>query len=171
MQASQLPKPDAETFQLSLRIRHPSMDPAEISKALDMKAEHCFRAGARRAGSGGKATVYGESYWLGVLPSLRSLAAIPFPAEWSEILHKQAPAAAAAASKSLSGLGWALLLSAARFCSTHGEILRRIRSEGGVVTLLVTIDSAEVGGFTLTPEASRLFGELGIAIEFEIAAD
>ena len=162
MQADELPQANAETCQLSLRIRHPSMDPAEISRALKMEAAHAFRAGARRAGSGGKATTYGESYWLGVLPSLASLAALPLPG-WPELARRQA----AAASKSLS---WALVVSAARFCSLHGELLRRIRSEGGEVALLVTID-AEVGGLTLAPEASRVFGELGIAIELEIASE
>jgi len=32
-------------FQLSLRIRHPSIDPEEISKGLGIEPEHTFRAG------------------------------------------------------------------------------------------------------------------------------
>ena len=35
-------------FQLSLRIRHPSIDPASISRELQIEPEHSFRAGDPR---------------------------------------------------------------------------------------------------------------------------
>jgi len=159
MQAKRLEQTDPVSFQLSLRIRHPSMDPAEISGALDIEPAHSFRAGAPRA-SARSGSAHTESYWLAVLPPIVA-AALPFlKDERAEQARKQL----AAASKSMS---WALSLSAGRFCRAHGDFLRRIRAEGGDVTVLATIYSTE--SFTLAPETSQLLGELGIAIEFEIA--
>lgn len=42
-------------FQLSLRIRHPSIDPEEISKGLGIEPEHTFRAGQPRHSKSGVA--------------------------------------------------------------------------------------------------------------------
>jgi hypothetical protein len=50
---ARLSKPDPERFQLSLRIRHPSMDPADISRTLKIEAEHSSRAGGPRTSSTG----------------------------------------------------------------------------------------------------------------------
>jgi hypothetical protein len=50
-------------FQLSLRIKHPSMDPANISKELGIEPEHSFRAGQSRRSKTGvaPAAVHTES--------------------------------------------------------------------------------------------------------------
>jgi len=48
MEAQKIPKATPQAYQLSLRIRHPSMDPADISRALNIEAEHSFRAGDSR---------------------------------------------------------------------------------------------------------------------------
>jgi hypothetical protein len=50
----------------------------------------------------------------------------------------------------------------------HAELLRRIRSEGGEISLLVALSIGELSGFSLVPEVSRVFGEFGITIEFEL---
>src|SRR5271169_6636235 len=56
-------------FHLSLRIKHPSVDPADISKELGIEPEHSFRAGQPRHSKSGLVTtaVYTESYWLAPL--------------------------------------------------------------------------------------------------------
>ena len=68
-------------------------------------------------------------------------------------------------------LGLSLSMCAMRFFSRHAQLLRRIRTEGGQVSLLVTISTAEASSFSLVPEVSRVFSELGIALEFEFASD
>ena len=166
MEATKLSEATRRPFQLSVRIRHPSMDPAEISRELEVEPEHSFRAGDRRPSrSGLHGSVYAESYWLGVLkPDARSVD-IAFPGNpQSQIAQQQLDLA-------IGSLGWALSLSAVRFFRNHAQPLRRILSEGGQVSLLVTISGSEVSSFTLVPEASRLFGELGITVEFELEAD
>lgn len=74
MEARKLSDPRTSPFQLSLRVRHPSLDPAEISRQLRTKAEHSLCAGDPRLSRSGlaPASVHTESYWLGALN----------PAEW-----------------------------------------------------------------------------------------
>jgi hypothetical protein len=165
VEAERLPNADSQPFQLSLRVRHPSMDPAEISRALEIEPEHSFQAGTPRStGSDiARASAHTESYWLGVLkPTAQTARALFFgDPEW-QALHKQF-------ARLTGSLTWALSLTAGGFSRVHADLLRRIRSEGGEVTLLVTI-SREVGSFTMPAEVGRIFGDLGVAVEFELAS-
>jgi hypothetical protein len=61
-------------------------------------------------------------------------------------------------------------LCAARFHKAHAALLQTICAEGGEVSLLVTLSSA-VGNFSVPPQVSRMFGESGITLEFEITDD
>jgi hypothetical protein len=167
MEARKLSNPRASPFQLSLRVRHPSLDPAEISSQLRIKAEHSFRAGDPRLSRSGlaPASVHTESYWLGALN----------PADWPadpavaedplvKIARERLPAVS-------RNLGWALSLCALRFVSVHAALLRRIRAEGGQVSVLVTISTADASSFSLMPEVTRVFSEFGIALEFEFVGE
>jgi len=167
MEARRLAK-RSPPFQLSLRIRHPSLDPAEISRQLGLDPEHSFRAGDPRLSRSGlaPASVHAESYWLGALsavdwPADRGFAAEPLVKIARERLG----------SATTRNLGWALTLTAARFLRVHGEFLRQIRAQGGQASLLVTISTAEASSFSLSPELSRVFSELGVALEFEFSDD
>jgi hypothetical protein len=161
MEARKLRAGEAESFQLSLRIRHPSIDPAEISRALGIEPEHSFRAGHPRAGAD-PARVHAESYWLGVLDPAEWMRGLMSTDELSRIVQKQITMAR-------GSLGAALSLYAVRFLNARADLLRRIRVEGGEITLLVTIHGSEVDHFTLAPEASQIFGSLGVAVDVEIA--
>jgi hypothetical protein len=50
----------------------------------------------------------------------------------------------------------------------HAASLQIIRSGGGEISLLVTLSSAAANTFSLSPQVSRMFGDLGITLEFEI---
>jgi hypothetical protein len=166
MEARKLLEPTRRPFQLSLRVRHPTMDPAEISRELNIQAEHSFRAGERRPSrSGIPDSVYAESYWIGVLKPVERVIDISFPGNPQSQLAQQR------LTDEIWSLGGALAISAARFFRTHAQALRRMLSEGGQVSLLVTISGSEVNSFTLAPETSRVFGELGVAVEFELSSD
>jgi hypothetical protein len=158
----------SQPFLLSLRIRHPSVDPAEISRELGLQPEHSFRAGDPRLSRSGlaPASVHAESYWLGALSPGEWPADLGFSAE--PLLKIARERFGSAATRSL---GWALSLTAARFFKVHGELLRRIRSEGGQASLLVTMSTPEASSFSLTPEICRVFSELGVALEFEFSGD
>ncbi len=165
MEARKARDTEPEPFQLSLRIRHPSVDPEELSREFNIEAAHCFRAGDPRASRSGIASVHPESYWLGALNTASWPSELGSP-EVQRLLADQQRIGVV----SMRSLGWVLSLST-RFFSAHAATLRRICAEGGQVSLLVTAPAGAVSGFSLAPAVSRAFGELGIALEFEFTGD
>ena len=168
MAATKLEALEPLPFQLSLRIKHPSMDPATISKGLGIEPEHSFRAGQSRRSKTGvaPAAVHTESYWLAPLNPASWFGTLPFEALPNVAITQSMIDIAVA-----RNLAWALALCAARFSKAHTELLHTITSEGGEISLLVTLSSASTSTFSLQPHVSRIFGELGIALEFEITND
>src|SRR5690349_8580535 len=120
MEARSLQEAPVEHYQLSIRIRHPSMDPAELSQAFNIQPEYCFRAGEARSSSSNWATgaVHSESYWLGVLKPSAYLSdlAFFFDHRSPSIAQKQFTAA-------LKSLSWALSVATSRFLSRHTTLL------------------------------------------------
>jgi hypothetical protein len=168
MQATKRPEPNPLSFQLSLRIRHPSMDPASISKELRIEPEYSFQAGQPRhlRSSVAPVAVHTESYWLAALNPGTWIGNQAFPeAPFSAITQKQLDTAFA------RNLTWALSLCAVRLSKSHGALLHKIRADGGEISVLVTLSPDAVSSFSLTPEVSRIFGELGVMLEFEMAND
>jgi hypothetical protein len=165
MEATKLQQTDSEPFQLSLRIRHPSVDPDELSRELRIEAAHCFRAGDPRPSRTGIASVHSESYWLGALSTANWPVEVGSPGALRLMAGQERLGVAATRS-----LGWVLALST-RFFTAHAETLRRIVAENGQVSLLITAAAGEVGGFSLAPAVGRVFSELGITLEFEFTSD
>jgi hypothetical protein len=168
METNKRPKPQIPAFELSLRIRHPSVDPAELSRELGMQANSSFRAGDRRQSRSGHSavSVHGESYWLGTLDPAASPAA-----NWlSDFAHLQVVQKSHRKAVS-QNLGWALSFHATHVLRTNAALFERIRNEGGQVSLLVALRAGEVDSFSLTPEVSRIFSHLAITIEFEMTGD
>jgi hypothetical protein len=148
MEARRAPQPPSYPFQLSLRIRHPSIDPDSISRELQLDPEHSFRAGDPRDSSRGVAvaTVHAESYWLATIdPST-----LPHAFSVNELDH-------------------ILTLWTASLARRHAEFFRRLQSEGGEVRLIVALSARKARGFTLTPNASKALSELRIPVDFELA--
>lgn len=110
--------------------------------------------------------VHSESYWLGPFNPASWLGNPPF-AEPLKFAITQEHVAAAIAANLTSALG----LCALRFTKEHAELLRTIRSEGGEISLLVTLSPTAMSTFSLRPEVSRMFGEIGVTLEFEMADD
>lgn len=164
MQASKVSQQHSAPFELSLRIRHPNMDPAVLSRELALEPEHSFRAGAPRVSRSGlaAAAVHPETYWLASLNPSSWLAEAPFDLKPALARAQETMAASVAQS-----IGWALSLAAMRLRGRHAALLNQIRADGGQVSLLVALCPSEVGGFSLTPDIGRVFGELGVGIEFE----
>jgi hypothetical protein len=155
-------------FQLSLRVKHPSMDPADISRELGIEPAHSFRAGQSRRSKTGIASagVHTESYWLAPLNPASWFDTLPFePLPNVPISQGMLERAVA---RNLAG---AIGLCAMRFHRAHAELLHTIRSEGGEISLLVTLSSSAVSTFSLQPHVGRIFGELGITLEFEFTRD
>jgi hypothetical protein len=168
MAAAKLATIQSLPFQLSLRIKHPTMDPANISKELGIEPEHSFRAGQSRRSKTGiaAAAIHTESYWLAPLNPSSWFGTLPF-----EPLPNVPISQSMIDTAITRNLAWALGLCAVRFSKAHTELLHTISSEGGEISLLVTLSASAISSFSLQPHISRIFGELGMTLEFEITSD
>jgi hypothetical protein len=113
------------------------------------------------------ASVYGESYWLDSIDQTSWLSDAWLSGFGSIEAAVQKLGRAAA----WKNLGSVLAMITRGLVRTHTPLFERIRAEGGQVSLLVQLSSLAVDGFSLTPEVSRQFGDLGITIEFEMTGD
>src|SRR5258708_21000818 len=148
MAAPKLATLQAPPFQLSLRIRHPSMDPADISKKLGIEPEHAFRAGQpRHSTSGLVPAIHTESYWLAPLDPASWFGNPSFFAEPLKLAITQEHIDAAIA-RNLTG---ALGLCAVRFNKAQARLLHALRSEGGDIIALVTLSPTALAPFSLPP--------------------
>jgi hypothetical protein len=133
-------------FTMSLRIRHPHVDPAEITRNLGIEPQHTWLAGEARRDSAGTELggTYRESYWMGRLMSEPELASDHVGVE-SEILR---------------------LLAQLR--RSFG-FLESLKAESGVAELHVSIFAREEFRLEFLPESLSLLGRLGltVAIEFK----
>jgi hypothetical protein len=142
MEARDLLRERPRPFELALRIRHPSIDPAAISRELRLKPEHSFKAGEPRESVSGIAAtaVHSESYWLATLDPRESV-------------------------------DMALNFSTTHFLRAHGDFLRQVQSDGGEVALIVELPAGGARGFTLTPQVSKVLSDLGISLDFDFTSD
>jgi hypothetical protein len=168
MKARKLSKSQRLPFELSLRIRHPSVDPADLSRELGLDAKHSFRAGEPRQTRSDvtSTSVHGESYWLGTLDPTS------LPGDnWFSGFAKLELAQKEIGQAVTRSLGSALSFGATRFLRANAALLERIRIEGGQISLLVALSPVAMDSFSLTPEVCRVFSDLGVTIEFELTND
>lgn len=144
MEARDLLRERPRAFELALRIRHPSMDPATISHELRLQPDHSFKAGEPRESSSGlaAAAVHAESYWLATLD--------PGPADQ---------------------VGMALTFGTTHFLRAHADFLRRVQTEGGEVALIIELRADGVQSFTLTPQVAKVLADYSISVDFEFTSD
>jgi hypothetical protein len=167
MEARDISQERSPPFQISLRVRHPSIDPGTISRELRLEPEYSFKAGEpRESGSGIAATaLHAESYWLGSLGSVTSATSMSgFSGTRANLARERLQAS------TLESLTLALDALVVGFMRTHAEFIRRMQSEEGQVSLLVELSTRALNGFTLSPQFSRTFSELGVAVEFDFVA-
>jgi hypothetical protein len=180
MQARKLSDTKATPIQLSLRIRHPVIDPETISRTLTLEPEHCFKAGDARAArtDDGRKSQHTQTYWLAPITT-ESRAKPLDPTFLSAIAaggrsRNRAESAAladkvllaAARDQTLWGIEVELLHFLRRLCQHHA-FLQQIQSEGGDVALLMVLQRDSASDFTLPPSVTRMLAQLGIAIEFK----
>ena len=139
-------------IQLSLRVRHPDIDPQEISGALGLDPEHCFKAGDSRAtrSKNRAAAQHTQTYWLA-----------PINAEsWPDPIE--------AAVRDLKARGTeGVLFLFLQGLNAQISFLQKIQSEGGDVALILVIERESAADFTLPVGVARLLVHLGISIEFK----
>jgi hypothetical protein len=133
-------------FTMSLRIRHPRIDPAEITRALGIEPQNIWRAGdprpdfAREEIGGG---IQQESYWMGRLMAEPALARDHVSVE-SEVEHT---------------------LETLRRCFSFLETLK---AEGGSAELHISLYAREKFRLEFQPESLALLGRVGLAVVLEV---
>ena len=144
---SQVVPGSAFNYSMSLRVRHPNLDPAVLTKTLHLEPQHSWRAGEPRRSVSGT-TLGGEhreTYWSAPLPG-------------------QAVGAAAFAPEMFLSQQLVQL-------SRHREFLGRVQSEGGQISLLVEISRVENAVLTLSTNVSRKLADLNIELEFQFTGE
>ncbi len=166
--AQSAPQPSVPAFQLSLHVRHPSLDPRKISETLWLEAVDSVAAGAPREASRPDA-VHRETYWAAEIPweAGASDFTAGIAAGGNPAMLRAIAAVREANPAVMSSVDVALSVTCFRFFAPHREFFHQMRTDGGTARLLVTLLPAELKGFTLVPDLSRLLADLGIAVEFE----
>jgi hypothetical protein len=165
MEARRVRPAPQRPFEISLRIRHPSLDPTAITDELHLRPVYSFKAGQPRGGGAG-GSPYTESYWLARM----NPGAIGEPVDLlatgrSQVLNVQRVNEAL-----IGSLGHALAVSIAHL-RRHAAYLRRIQIDGGQVGLHVELIPGEVGSFSLIPHVARALSEMRIEVEFEFSGE
>ena len=144
---------------ITLRLRHPSIDPDIISRELGLTPQHAWRAGEpRQAEAGETATgVYRETYWVGLLQ--------PLPPDEAAATRHLATAEARAALAPYS------LLFALLKMKRSSAFWRGFVEEGGTIHCLLEVHDAERFHLELPPALSFALSDLRVtfAIEVDVA--
>lgn len=165
MKARPQAKPDPQDARLFLRIKHPTMDPREITQALAIEPIQTITAGT--AESDGVRRMHSESYWIAQLPSasLRELAAD----YRAGIQNFSLPAVKKEELLALTGAtewDFRILHRLKEFESeTPRAFLQQVITEGGSVALLVD-RGEERTPFVIKRALARL-AQLGIELEVD----
>ena len=178
MEARQMSEERIGPVQLSLRIRHPAIDPNEISTAIGVEPEHCFKAGDARtnAARGRRTGLHSQSYWLAPITS--ESWAEPGPAFLSVIGARYSEHTLARSQEDLRKAAQSLrsrsveatLFYCLQRLNTRHAFLERIQSEGGDISLLLGLAHDSATDFALPVAMSRLIVKLGISLEFKFEA-
>ncbi|HXQ30393.1 MAG TPA: hypothetical protein VN790_00315 [Steroidobacteraceae bacterium] len=154
------------TYTAFLRVRHPFIDPAEVTRTLGLSPVHAWTAGSAREADGSESGrgSHPDSYWLADLGEtmwLRSQGSRPAD-----------PAAAGSSSWLLSrGLPLeAFLLGQVRMLNPHKAFFARLKTEGGTCELAVTLNASERWGIELPPALLRSLADLNIGVSIEVTA-
>jgi hypothetical protein len=189
----------ATPYQLSLHVRHPSVDPAEISRELGLEATESFRAGEPRQSRSGLAAtaVHGETYWVSVLDPMvwsapaalagrlaRSAGAEERAQTGSEVTKQFLAALLPQEAKMLrarfgleegdpmtpGSLGWGIVLVCYCMAVRHGAFLARLREQGGSLTLLAAVQAEALEGLRITPEMGQQLHALALTVKIELSS-
>jgi Domain of unknown function (DUF4279) len=137
----------AYTYAVSLRARHPTVDPAILTETLKLEPAHSWKAGDPRRSQTG-ATVggqYRDSYWSAPLPG-QMVGTTSLPLE--TFIAQQ-------------------LLQLGR----HRDFFSRLQAEGGEISLLIEIAPIANAILTLSSTVSRRLADLNMEVEFQFPGD
>jgi hypothetical protein len=132
-------------FTISLRIRHPGIDPSRITEALGIEPQHTWRAGhPRRDPAGGQLEgVYHESYWMG------------------RLMHEPQLSSAGTSVESV------LVQTLTQLRRAHG-FLEQLANDGGFAELYVSLFAREDFRLELSADSLTALGRLRLAVALDV---
>jgi hypothetical protein len=132
-------------FMMSLRIRHPRIDPVDITRTLGIEAQFSWRAGDLRRSAAGDELggTHRETFWMGRLMDKPELAHDGVSVE-SRIMHT---------------------LGALR---RNFDFLSALEVAGGSAELHVSLYAREDFGLEFLPKSLALLGRLGLSVAIEV---
>jgi hypothetical protein len=144
---SQLVTGSALTYAVSLRVRHPNLDPAVLTETLHLDPLHTWKAGEPRRSATGAALggEHRDSYWSAPLPG-----------------------------QAVDVAGFRLELFMAQQLlqlNRHREFLGRMQAEGAQISLLIELSNVENSVLTLGTGISRKLADLNIEVEFQFVGE
>lgn len=136
---------NAYEYTVGVRVKHPDIDPAEVTAALGFKPEHSWKAGESRRTPQGEPLegAYRESYWTARVIDADRISSDTLPLE-------------VALGQSLARLQRA------------DQFLARINAEGGSIALFVGIFGAKNFGFEFPPTLLLRMGRLGVTMTLDV---
>lgn len=131
-------------FTVSLRIRHPTIDPTVITCALGIQPQHSWQAGQPRCNASAElGGTHHDSYWIGRLMAEPLLSGSDVSVE-------------------------KIVLQTLNQMRRAQPFLARLHDESGVAELLVSLYARDVFRLDLPSESLALLGRLHLAITLEI---
>lgn len=153
-------------YSLTLRLRHPDLDPREITQRLGVEPQHSWRAGEPRRTETGDDGVYRETFWLGLLPSpFAPLGGAPLPSGL-----ERADAIAGHLSDRFvepQATLFFVLLKMRRDIDFWRSFLRG----QGTIECHLQVHRAARFHLALSPDLLRIFVDLGIAFSIDVDTD
>ncbi len=132
-------------FTVSLRIRHPTIDPSTITAALGLQAQHSWRAGQPRRDQEGAEVggAHRDSYWMGRLMEEPQVSSDGISVE-------------------------AVILKTLNNLRRAQPFLKQLNAEGGVAELHVSLYARDDFRLELPPHSLTLLGRLHLAVVLEV---
>jgi len=132
-------------FTISLRIRHPRIDPATITAALGIQPQHTWQEGQPRCDASGMELggAHHDSYWIGGLMDEPQVSS---------------------GTVSVEGV----MLKALSQLRRAQSFLEQVNAEGGVAELLVSLYARDDFRLELPPDSLTLLGRMHLAVAIDI---
>ena len=148
-----------------LRVRHPTLDPREITQALGLEPAHAWAAGTPRDPDDPAARrgTHTDSYWLAPL---------------GESPEGADPLDLPPGLLAVGGTDWrvsqrlpleSFLLSQTRLLAPRRSFLARLSAEGGSCDLAVTLHALERFSVEFPPALLRSLADLNIAVTIDVS--
>lgn len=132
-------------FTISLRLRHPDIDPARITRTLGIEPQHTWKVGDARRDPAGTALegAYRESYWVAQLMEQPQLASARVSVE-------------------------SVLLQTLAHLRRSQSFLAQLDAEGGVAELYISLFARTDFRLELSAQSQALLGHLGLAFALDV---